>query len=52
MRIWPVTANVPAWAVAGLPSLPGLTWESIELSLAAQGGVAATLKGAIYARKP
>lgn len=51
VRIWPVTANVPAWAIAGLPAIPGLTWESVELSLAAQGGVAATLKGAIYARR-
>jgi len=51
VRVWPVTANVPAWAIAGLPAIPGLTWESVELSLAAQGGVAATLKGAIYARK-
>lgn len=51
VRVWPVTATVPAWAVAGLPKVPGLTWESVELSLAAQGGVAANLKGAIYARK-
>lgn len=51
VRVWPVTANVPAWAVAGLPVIPGLTWESVELSLATQGGVAATLKGAIYARR-
>jgi len=51
VRIWPVTASVPAWAVAGLPTVPGLTWESVELSLTPQGGVAATLKGAIYARR-
>lgn len=51
VRIWPVTASVPAWAVAGLPRVPGLTWESVELQLTAQGGVAANLKGAIYARK-
>jgi hypothetical protein len=51
VRVWPVTATAPAWAVAGLPTLPGLTWESVEISLAAQGGVAANLKGAIYARR-
>lgn len=51
VRVWPVTATVPAWAVAGLPQLPGLTWETVELSLLVQGGVAANLKGAIYARK-
>jgi hypothetical protein len=51
VRVWPVSATAPAWAVAGLPKLPGLTWESVEISLAAQGGVAANLKGAIYARR-
>jgi hypothetical protein len=51
VRVWSVTATLPAWAVEGLPKVPGLTWESIELSMPAQGGVAANLKGAIYARR-
>lgn len=51
VRVWPVTASVPAWAVAGLPALPGLVWDSVELTVGTPGGVAANLKGGIHARR-